>query len=170
MTGSLLAQGLALGLLAGGLYALLSTGLTLYFGVMRVVMVAHPAFLFLAAYATYFVHRVTGLDPLLTITVTVPLFFVLGIGIQRLLVSRLAPENMAMMSVLLTFALALLIEGGLGVVATGSYRSIIVDYATSSVRVFGVALPIDKLIGFGLAAVTFAAIFVILRADRKSVV
>lgn len=166
MSGSLFAQGLALGLLAGGLYALLSSGLTLYFGVMRVVMVAHPAFLFLAAYTTYFLHRVTGMDPLLTIVVTVPLFFVVGIGIQRLLVSRLAPESLAMMSVLLTFALALLIEGGLGVVATGSYRSITVEYATSAVRVFGVALPIDKLIGFGIAVVTFVAIFLILRVTR----
>src|ERR687891_160249 len=148
VSGSLFAQGLALGLLAGGLYALLSSGLTLYFGVMRVVMVAHPAFLFLAAYTTYFLHRVTGMDPLLTIVVTVPLFFVVGIGIQRVLVSRLAPESLAMMSVLLTFALALLIEGGLGVVATGSYRSVTVEYATSAVRVFGVAFPIDKLIGF----------------------
>jgi branched-chain amino acid transport system permease protein len=166
VSGSLFAQGLALGLLAGGLYALLSSGLTLYFGVMRVVMVAHPAFLFLAAYTTYFLHRVTGMDPLLTIVVTVPLFFAVGIGIQRLLVSRLAPESLAMMSVLLTFALALLIEGGLGVVATGSYRSITVEYATSAVRVFGVALPIDKLIGFGIAAVTFVAIFLILRVTR----
>jgi branched-chain amino acid transport system permease protein len=166
VSGSLFAQGLALGLLAGGLYALLSSGLTLYFGVMRVVMVAHPAFLFLAAYTTYFLHRVTGMDPLLTIVATVPLFFAVGIGIQRLLVSRLAPESLAMMSVLLTFALALLIEGGLGVVATGSYRSITVEYATSAVRVFGVALPIDKLIGFGIAAVTFVAIFLILRVTR----
>ena len=163
---SLLLQGLALGLLAGGLYALLASGLTLYFGVMRVVMVAHPAYIFLAAYATYAVHAVTGLDPLLTVIITAPVFFVVGIGIQRLLVSRLAPENLAMMSVLLTFSLALLIEGGLGVVATGSYRSITVEYATTSLRVFGVALPVDKLIGFAAAILTFAAIFLILRFTR----
>ena len=162
----LLVQGLALGLLSGGLYALLASGLTLYFGVMRVVMVAHPAFLFLAAYSTYFVHQVTGMDPLLTIVVTAPLFFVVGIGVQRLMVARLAPENIAMMSVLLTFALAVLIEGGLGTVATGSYRSITVDYATSAWRPFDIALPIDKLIAFGMAVATFVAIFLILRATR----
>jgi branched-chain amino acid transport system permease protein len=167
VSSSLLVQGLALGILTGGLYALLASGLTLYFGVMRVVMVAHPAFLFLAAYLTYFVNRVTGLDPLLTILILAPVFFVLGVFVQRLLVARLEPENMAMMSVLLTFALALLIEGGLGVVATGSYRSITVDYATSSIRPFGwFALPIDKLIGFGIAALTFFAIFAILRWTR----
>lgn len=163
---SLLAQGLALGVLTGGLYALLSSGLTLYFGVMRIVMVAHPAFLFLAAYATYFLHVTTGMDPLLTMVVTAPAFFLLGLGIQRLLVARLAPESLATMSVLLTFALALLIEGGLGVVATGSYRSVTVDYASSSLRLFGVSFPVDRLIGFGIAAVTLAVLFVLLRATR----
>jgi branched-chain amino acid transport system permease protein len=159
-------QGLALGVLTGGVYALLSSGLTLYFGVMRVVMVAHPAFLFLAAYATYFVHETSGLDPLATVAITAPLFFVLGVGVQRLLVSRLAPENLGMMSVLLTFALAVLIEGGLGVVATGSFRTISVDYATSAWRPFDIALPYDKLIGFGIAVVTFVLVFVVLRATR----
>lgn len=163
---SLLVQGLALGVLTGGVYALLASGLTLYFGVMRVVMVAHPAFLFLAAYITYFLHAVTGMDPLLTAVITVPLFFVLGVGIQRLLVARIPQESLAMMSVLLTFSLALLIEGGLGYVATGSYRSINVDYASTSLHLFGIAFPYDRLIGFGLAAATFAAIFAVLRLTR----
>ncbi len=166
MSRDLFLQGLALGVLTGGLYALLASGLTLYFGVMRVVMIAHPAFLFLAAYTTYFLHERTGMDPLLTVVVTAPLFFVGGVGIQRLLVARLAPENMGMMSVLLTFALAVLIEGGLGVVATGSYRSVRVDYATSAWRPFDIALPYDKLIGFGIAAATFVAIFLVLRVTR----
>lgn len=154
MSGTLLAQGLVLGILTGGLYALLASGLTLYFGVMKVVMVAHPAFLFLAAYATYALHTATGIDPLLTTVVTVPTFFALGVAVQRLLVARLAPESLATMSVLLTFALALLIEGGLGVVATGSYRSVTVDYASQALRLGSVALPADRLIAFGVAAVT----------------
>lgn len=98
-SGSLLLQGLVLGILSGGLYALLSSGLSLYFGVMRVVMVAHPAFLFVAAYITYTLHTGFGLDPLLTIPLTVPLFFAAGVAIQRLLISRLAPDTMPMMSV-----------------------------------------------------------------------
>ncbi len=166
MSGTLLAQGLVLGILTGGLYALLASGLTLYFGVMKVVMVAHPAFLFLAAYATYALHTATGIDPLLTTVVTVPTFFALGVAVQRLLVARLAPESLATMSVLLTFALALLIEGGLGVVATGSYRSVTVDYASQALRLGSVALPADRLIAFGVAAVTLGGLFVVLRLTR----
>ena len=98
-------------MLLGGLYALLAAGLTLYFGVMRVVMIAHSAFLILAAYLAWFFTTETGLDPLLSLVVTVPLFFVTGVLMQRLLISRLRPATLTMMSVLLTFSIALVIEG-----------------------------------------------------------
>ena len=163
---SLLLQGLALGILTGGVYALLASGLTLYFGVMRVVQIAHPAFLFLAAYLTYFLFTFLRVDPLLSILVTVPLFFVLGVVIQRLLLSRLRPDSFTMMSVLLTFAFALLIEGMLGVVATGSFRSVNVDYATRSFELGTVRLPYDRLIGFAVAAATLLLLFAVLRYSR----
>jgi branched-chain amino acid transport system permease protein len=163
---SLLLQGLALGILTGGVYALLASGLTLYFGVMRVVQIAHPAFLFLGAYVTYALFTFVRIDPLLSILVTVPLFFVLGMAIQRLLLSRLRTDSFTMMSVLLTFALALLIEGGLGVVATGSFRSVTVDYATRAFSLGTVRLPHDRLIGFAVAGATLVALFAVLRYTR----
>ncbi|GAA2675578.1 branched-chain amino acid ABC transporter permease [Nonomuraea recticatena] len=163
---TLLLQGLALGVLTGGLYALLASGLSLYFGVMRVVMVAHPAFLFLAAYLTYTLHTAFGLDPLLALPVTVPLFFALGVAVQRLLVARLAPENLPMMSVLLTFGLALVIEGLLGTVYTGSYKSVSMDYATRSLTLGAVRLPYDRIVAFAVAALTLAALFAILLKSR----
>lgn len=162
----LLLQGLALGVLTGGLYALLASGLSLYFGVMRVVMVAHPAFLFLAAYLTYTLHTAFGLDPLLAIPLVVPVFFVLGVAVQRLLIARLAAENLQMMSVLLTFGLALTIEGLLGAVYTGSYKSVTVGYDTKSLDLAGVRLPYDKIIAFGIAGLTLAVLFAVLVRSR----
>ena len=85
---SLFLQSLVLGVLLGGLYALLAAGLTLYFGVMRVVMIAHSAFLILAAYLAWFFATETGLDPLLSLVVTVPLFF--GVGRRHAAVADLA--------------------------------------------------------------------------------
>ena len=127
-SGELLFQSLILGILLGGLYALLAAGLTLYFGVMRVVMIAHSAFLILAAYAAWYFNRETGLDPLLSLAFTVPLFFVLGVLMQRLLLARLRPLTLTMMSVLLTFAVALLIEGLLGYAFGGTQRRIDLSY------------------------------------------
>jgi branched-chain amino acid transport system permease protein len=163
MTGALFAQSLVLGILLGGLYALLAAGLTLYFGVMRVVMIAHSAFLILSAYLAWYFHETSGLDPLLSLVITVPLFFVVGYGMQRFLVSRLRPISLTTMSVLLTFAVALTIEGLLGFVWTGTQRRVQLEYSGTSIEVFGVSVAVVKLIAFALAAVSLGALYLILR-------
>ncbi|WP_433868825.1 branched-chain amino acid ABC transporter permease [Saccharopolyspora sp. CA-218241] len=166
MDGSLLFQSLLLGLLLGGLYALLAAGLTLYFGVMRVVMLAHSAFLVLAAYLAWFFSSSTGLDPLLSLLVTVPLFFGIGVALQRLLISRLRPATLTMMSVLLTFSLALIIEGLLGFAFTGTHRRIALPYSGAHLEVFGASVPVVKLIAFGLAALALGGLYALLKLTR----
>lgn len=163
---SLLLQSIVLGLLLGGLYALLAAGLTLYFGVMRVVMIAHSAFLILAAYLAWFFHRETGIDPLVSLVFTVPLFFAMGVGIQRGLISRLRPATLTMMSVLLTFAIALAIEGLLGYVFTGTQRRIQLSYGGADFEVFGANVAAVKLIAFGLAAASLVALFLLLTKTK----
>jgi branched-chain amino acid transport system permease protein len=166
VTGSLLFQSLVLGILLGGLYALLAAGLTLYFGVMRVVMIAHAAFLVLAAYLAWDVNQRFGIDPLLSLIVTVPLFFLVGVGFQRLLISRLRPATVTMMSVLLTFAVALVIEGMLGFVYSGTQRRIQLSYSATSIEVFGAQVAVVKLIAFGLAAASLLALYLLLTRSR----
>ena len=163
---SLLLQSLVLGVLLGGLYALLAAGLTLYFGVMRVVMIAHSAFLILAAYLAWFFTSSTGLDPLLSLVVTVPLFFVMGVAMQRLLISRLRPATLTMMSVLLTFSIALVIEGMLGFVFSGTQRRIQLPYGGQSLEFFGANVAVVKLIAFGLAAASLLALFLLLKKTQ----
>jgi branched-chain amino acid transport system permease protein len=166
VSGSLLFQGLVLGILLGGLYALLAAGLTLYFGVMRVVMIAHAAFLVLAAYLAWDVNQRLGIDPLLSLIITVPLFFLAGVGFQRLLIARLRPATVTMMSVLLTFAVALTIEGMLGFVYSGTQRRVQLSYSATSIEVFGAQVAIVKLIAFGLAALSLLALYLLLTRSR----
>lgn len=163
---SLLLQSIVLGVLLGGLYALLAAGLTLYFGVMRVVMIAHSAFLILAAYLAWFFTRQTGIDPLVSLLGTVPLFFVLGVAVQRLLIARLRPATLTMMSVLLTFSIALVIEGMLGFVFTGTQRRIRLPYSGANFEVFGANVAVVKLIGFGLAAASLLALYLLLTRTK----
>lgn len=163
---SLFLQSLVLGVLLGGLYALLAAGLTLYFGVMRVVMIAHSAFLILAGYLAWFFATETGLDPLLSLVVTVPLFFVLGVAMQRLLISRLRPATLTMMSVLLTFSIALVIEGLLGFIWSGTQRRIRLPYGGESFEVSGVNIAVVKVIAFGLAAASLLALYLVLTRTR----
>ena len=166
ISGALLFQGLILGVLLGGLYALLAAGLTLYFGVMRVVMIAHSAFLILAAYLAWYFHERTGMDPLISMVGTVPLFFVAGVAMQRLLISRLRPATRTMMSVLLTFAIALVIEGLLGYVFTGTHRRTQLSYSGASLDLFGARVAVVKLIAFGLAAVALLGLYLVLKRTR----
>jgi branched-chain amino acid transport system permease protein len=165
-SGGLLLQSLVLGILLGGLYALLAAGLTLYFGIMRVVMIAHSAFLILAAYLAWYFHERTGVDPLLSLVVTVPLFFVAGVGLQRLLLARLRPLTLTMMSVLLTFAIALVIEGLLAFVFTGVQRRIQLGYSSASIDFFGARIAVVKLIAFALAAAAMLALYLLMTRSK----
>jgi branched-chain amino acid transport system permease protein len=166
MTRSLFVQAIVFGVLTGGVYALMASGLSLYFGVMRIVQIAHPAFLFLGAYLTYSLHNALDWDPLLTLPITVPVFFLIGVAVQRLLLARLRDENRAMMSVLLTFSIAVVVEGTLSAIYTGSYRSINLDYASKSFELFGARVPFDRLVGLAVAGVTLLALFAILKYSR----
>ena len=165
-SGALLVQSVILGLLLGGLYALLAAGLTLYFGIMRVVMIAHSAFLILAAYVAWFVHSRVHLDPLLSMVVTVPLFFGAGVALQRLLLARLRPATLTMMSVLLTFAIALCIEGLLGYVFTGTQRRIRLGYGATSLEFLGARIAVVKLIAFVLAGAALLGLYLLLKKTR----
>jgi branched-chain amino acid transport system permease protein len=162
-SGALLVQSVVLGVLLGGLYALLAAGLTLYFGIMRVVMIAHSAFLILAAYLAWWSHERFGLDPLLSMIVTVPLFFGAGVLLQRGLLSRLRAATLTMMSVLLTFAVALVIEGLLGYLFTGTQRRIQLDYGTASFGIFGARVAVVKVIAFGLAVFALGALYLLMK-------
>jgi len=166
VSGALLFQGLILGVLLGGLYALLAAGLTLYFGIMRVVMLAHATFIVLSAYIAWRFATLTGLDPMLSLIATVPLFFLIGFAMQRYLLVRLRPATMTMMSVLITFAIALIIEGLLGLVFSGTQRRINLPYGTSSVEFFGAQIPVVQIISFALAAVSLVILYLVLKKTR----
>lgn len=154
-------QALALGILIGGVYALMASGLTLVFGVMHVINVAHGAFLVLVAMVTWWLWSTTGLDPILASFLTTPLMFGFGWVLYRTVIVRLRRWSPAM-SVLLTFGLALTIEGILNVTAGNKFRSATPAYFEQSFRVFGISLPKPQVFGFLTALVVLALLYVVL--------
>ena len=141
-------QILILGLLLGGVYALMASGLTLLFGVMRIVNLAHGAFIVLAAYGAYFIYRGLGWDPFLSLAVTMPGMFLLGIAVYRGLFPRIESlPRFGEMTVLLTFGLALVVEGLLSFFFTGTFRSTDPSYATEAILVGPVFIPKAQLFG-----------------------
>ncbi len=89
MSPGLLAQSLVLGILTGGMYALMAAGLTLIFGVMKVINVAHAAIIVMGAYLSLTLFRHLGIDPLLSVLLLIPVFLALGALIQWSVVNRL---------------------------------------------------------------------------------
>lgn len=146
-----LLQALILGLLVGGTYALLASGLTLIFGVMNVINIAHGAFLIVAAFLTYTIWSATGIDPLLSILVTTPAMFALGYVIYVSCVRRVRGMH-ASSSVLLTFSLALVLEGLMGIVWGNTSHSVRPSYVNDSFHLGQLFIPKAQLFG-GLVAI-----------------
>jgi branched-chain amino acid transport system permease protein len=164
----MVAQVVVSGLLAGALYALVALGLALIFGVMRVINIAHGAFLVLSAYIAYWLFTVYGLDPVFSVVVSVPLFFVIGMLTQRHILSRVRHEPG--LNVLVTFALAITLEGVMGALWQTTGRSVRTAYTGDVVNIvvseFSLRLPVVRLVGFALAVVALASLYLLLsRSD-----
>jgi branched-chain amino acid transport system permease protein len=100
------------GILLGGLYALFATGLSLIFGVMRLVNLAHGDFSILAAFVAVVVVETLGLNPLLAPVLVVPLMAAVGYGLQRVVLDRLLGRGI-LPAVLVTFGFSIVIQNGL---------------------------------------------------------
>ncbi len=156
-----LAQTLILGLLIGGVYALMASGLTLVFGVMKIVNVAHGAMLIGAAMITWYVWSITGIDPfLIAIPMTIVMF---GAGwlLYRTVISRISGASVST-SVLLTFGIALTIEGLLNVLVGNKFRSATPSYFDESFRLGDLVFPKTQVYGALVAVATLAVLFLVL--------
>lgn len=147
------------GLLLGGQYALLACGLSLMFGVMRIVNLAHGALAVAAAYLTLALVQQTGLPLWLCLVVAVVVFAGLGYALQRGLLNRTV-GNGELAPLLVTFGLAVIIVNVLQQVATGNSRSISIgSLATASIPVpGGLSIGVFSLLTLVVAVVVIALI------------
>jgi len=156
-----LIQTIAFGLLVGGVYALLASGLTLIFGVMNVINIAHGAFLILAAFLTFTLWSWLGIDPLAAIVITTPAMLAFGWLVYLVTVRpiRQAPPSS---SVLLTFGLALVLEAAMGLIWGNQSHSARPSYFNQSFDIAGIVLPKAQVFACGLAAVVLACLWLFL--------
>jgi branched-chain amino acid transport system permease protein len=158
---ALILEAAVLGILTGGVYALMASGLTLIFGVMRIINVGHGALVILGAYLSFAVWRRTGLDPFLSLVITMPVMFVLGVTLQTVFIRPLKTDREAL-SVLVTYALALGIEGLLGYFFTTNYVELHTWYDTASFPVGDFHITYIYLFGFVLCLAILGALFLML--------
>jgi branched-chain amino acid transport system permease protein len=162
----LIVQAVILGLLTGGVYALMASGQTLIFGIMKVVNLAQGAFVIAAAYLTYSLFTRFGVDPFLAIAITAPLLFGLGVLVQVVFLRPLRREDAAELSLLVTFAVALGIEGVLAVAYKTTYRSVQPGYANQSFTVAGYQVSAVRLYACLLSLGVLAGLYLVLHRTR----
>lgn len=149
------------GLLLGALYGLMSYGLGLIYGVMKIVNLAHGAILTLAAYGTFWLFSAFRLDPFLSLVITAPGGFLLGVAIEVFLVRRIRGSP-AITSLLLLFGVWLVAKNALYLLFTGDDQSILTSYTFKRLEL-GIPVSFTRFVVFLVSLASFVALHFLLQ-------
>jgi len=163
---SILLSALLNGLTTGAVYALIALGLTLIYGVLHIINFAHGASLMMALYGVYALKERWGVDPYVALPFMVPAMFVLGYGMQRLIINRAShgkDENI----LLVTLGLSIVMENLALLFFKSDTRTIDTPYTLSTVAIgpeaVQVMVSVPKLVAFAGALVVSALLILILQ-------
>jgi branched-chain amino acid transport system permease protein len=152
------------GFLQGGVYAMFAVGLTMIFGVMRIINAAHGEMVMMGAYLTWVAFSFLGVDPLLSLLLTVPITFLFGMLLQKVLLNAVVGQP-ELTGLLVTFGLGLVMVYVAELIFTTDFRTI--PYAPRTVQITeSIAVGQNKLISFAMALVISLSVYVFLRASR----
>jgi branched-chain amino acid transport system permease protein len=162
---AVLIQSILSGILIGGVYALTGIGLTLIFGVMRVINFAQGELVMVGMYGTFFLFHFLGIDPFLSVVFTMPGMFLLGALLQRSLINRVLdalPQN----QILLTIGIGLVLSNLAMLAFTSDYRILSTSYSSSSVPLGPIRLSTPLIYCFLItAAITAALYWLLVKTD-----
>jgi branched-chain amino acid transport system permease protein len=156
-----IAQAIVSGLLIGGVFALIALGLTLIFGVMKIINFAHGDFMMLGMYFAFFLSVAAGLDPYLSAVLCLPFFFALGWGIQSWLIRPVlkAPENI---QILVTVGLSLVLQNVALFLFSPDFQSLKVSYGASTFAIAGVSISYVRLIAWAVSLSAALGVYLLL--------
>jgi branched-chain amino acid transport system permease protein len=158
--GTLLGQAVLSGVFIGALYGLLGLGLSLTWGLLGQINLAHFALAFLGAYLTYHLATVGGLDPLVTLAIIVPGFFALGVAMQWLFARfRVSPLN----SLLVSFGFTVIVETVIQFIWTADFRRLESGYNDVRFRIGTLFVPLPELLTLAIAIALSLAAWALLR-------
>ncbi len=161
----ILAQAITSGVLIGGLYALISIGLTLIFGVMKIINFAHGDLMMLAMYVTYWMFTLYDIDPYMSLIMTVPILFVIGSVIQKLLINRILKAPQAS-QLFLTLGVMLIAQNTALLLWKADYRAIRTYYTGSVIKLGEVFVSIPRLTSFAFAIVLTGLLYIFLTRTK----
>jgi branched-chain amino acid transport system permease protein len=150
-------------LLLAGIYAVMSVGMTLVYGVMKIVNLAHAGFIMFGAYFCYELHERTGVDPILAALASLPVFFAIGMAVHWLLIRWLPRSDQpTLASLLLMFGFWLVLQNLAYVIWGNADRSILTPRTTAILRIGPLVLSQVRLVVFAAAAASFVALQLVL--------
>jgi len=161
-----IAQKLAFGLFVGSNYGVVAVGLTLIFGVMRVLNVSHGELVMLGGYASFVAFNALGVDPYLSVVVSALVLFALGLLLNTVLfqyVERLEEEQRIKNSLLISFGLALVLQNVARFAFSADERSVRAVYAGGAFVLAGVVFPYTRLLTFAVGTAVVAILWVLLQ-------
>jgi len=156
-----LAQTLVSGVLTGALYAMIGIGLTVVFGVMRIINLAHGEMVMLGMFGAFWGQALWRLDPFLSLLLWAPLMFAAGMLLYRFLLRPIIPGG-ELNTLLYTAGLSLLLANLALLLWTGDYRTINLSYGQEPVRPLGISISVPLALAFGLALAITAALWLFL--------
>lgn len=157
-------QSLISGLLIGGLYAIIGIGMTLIMGVLKIINLAHGQILMVAMYITWVLWHYLGIDPYISIFITIPLIFIFAEGLSKYLLHPLIekdsilPENQVLMTVGIGMVLVELARA----IFTSDYRSIRTSYTDKAIHIGSTSLHVPLVIAFVIALILTLGLFYLL--------
>ena len=158
----MLLQILVNGILKGGLYALMAMGMSLIWGVMDIINIAHGSFIMLGAFTTYWLFTLLGMDPFLSLFFSIAILFLLGYGVQKYIINYIIRAS-AFITLILAFGIEIFINNLALVSWTADVRKVEVPYGAANFTIGNwVTIPTNRLIAFLMVIVISAVFFFIL--------
>jgi branched-chain amino acid transport system permease protein len=157
---TIIIEGVVLGILTGGVYALMASGLTLIFGVLDIINVAQGILVILGAYLSFVLERSLHIDLFVGLLITMPAMFALGVLLEWAFIRRLKWDRVTL-SILVTFAIALIIEGILGFFFTTDLRVLHAWYIDAALPIDGFYINYIYIFVFLLSVVLLGALFLL---------
>lgn len=145
------------GILLGGFYALLGVGMTMIFGIVGLTNLAHGDFVILGAYLSTLLASLAGVEPILTLIVTIPLMFVLGMALQRGLINHVMDKG-SEPALLVTFGLSIILQDAALLLFSADARHIPAGYSLETLHLGGIDISLLNVILFAIGAVCMLAL------------
>lgn len=161
----MLTQILLNGILKGGLYALMAMGMSLIWGVMNIINIAHGSFIMLGAYTTYWAVTLLGMDPFFSLIVSMGLMFLLGWLVQKGIINWVIQADI-FITLLLAFGIEILINNLTLVFWSADVRKVNVDYGAANFELLGATIPTVRLMAFALAVIITIVLFWMMNRSR----